>query len=67
MPTVFVFKNGERVEARRYTMTQSSLRLADEGQERNVALAMLDRDATVAANQVRGIESDSLPIPIAWC
>ncbi len=50
-PTVFVFRNGERVEARRYTMTQNTLRLGDEGQERNVALAMLDRDATVAANQ----------------
>lgn len=55
-PTVFVFKNGERVEARRYTMTQSTLRLAENGQERNVGLAMLDRDATVAANQQRGIQ-----------
>jgi hypothetical protein len=55
-PTIFVFKNGERVEARRYTMTQNTLRLGDDGQKRNVALVMLDRDATVAANQQRGIQ-----------
>lgn len=55
--TVFILKDGGRIEARRYTLTQNELHLADAGQERRtVALAKLDREATVAANHERGID-----------
>ena len=54
--TVFIFKDGARLEARHYTLTQNALHLADEGHERTVALAQLDREATITANQERGID-----------
>src|SRR5271166_3170918 len=55
-PTLFVFANGERLEARRYTLTADSLRVEIGRQQRRVALGEIDIDATIAANRERGID-----------
>jgi|SRR5271166_1275558 len=55
-PTLFVFANGERLEARRYVLTAESLHLEIGRQERTVSIGKLDLDATVAANRERGID-----------
>ena len=55
-PTIFVLASGERLEARRYVLTASNLSLSIGRQERIVPLDVLDIDATVAANHVRGID-----------
>jgi len=54
-PTVFVFKSGERIEIRRYTILGGSLRLMADGKPRTIALTELDLKASTAANQERGI------------
>jgi thiol-disulfide isomerase/thioredoxin len=55
-PTVFVLKNGERLEVHRYTIMAGSLRVADPGNERTIALSALDLKVTIAANHDRGID-----------
>jgi hypothetical protein len=55
-PTIFILANGERLEARRYVLTASNLSLSIGRQERTVPLDVLDIDATIAANHVRGID-----------
>jgi len=55
-PTVFLLKNGEKLEARRYTITGGSLHIAVDGKQRTIALADLDLKASTAANQERGIK-----------
>jgi len=56
VPALFVFTNGERLEARRYTFTADSLRVETGRQQRTVPLDKLDLDATIAANRERGID-----------
>jgi hypothetical protein len=55
-PTIFILATGERLEARRYVLTASNLSLSIDRQERTVPLDVLDIDATIAANHVRGID-----------
>src|SRR5271157_5794866 len=55
-PTLFVFANGERLEARRYMLTADSLRVEIGRQQRTISLDKLDLDATIAANRERGID-----------
>ena len=55
-PTLFVFANGDKLEARRYTLTPDSLRLEIDRQQRTIALDKLNIDATIAANRERGID-----------
>lgn len=55
-PTIFILATGERFEARRYVLTASNLSLSIGRQERVVPLNVLDIDATIAANHVRGID-----------
>jgi thiol-disulfide isomerase/thioredoxin len=56
-PAVFVFKNGERVEAGHYLLSSSSLQMTPiEGKPRTVELSELDLKATIAVNHERGVE-----------
>lgn len=55
-PTLFVFASGERLEARRYTLTVDSLRIEIGRQQRRVPLSEINVDATIAANRERGID-----------
>jgi hypothetical protein len=55
-PAVFVLASGERLEARRFVLTASNLSVSIDHRQRNVPLAMLDLDATLAANHGRGID-----------
>jgi hypothetical protein len=54
-PSVFLLKNGEKLEARRYTITGGSLRVIADGKTRVIPLTELDLDATLAANHERGV------------
>jgi thiol-disulfide isomerase/thioredoxin len=56
LPTVFVLRNGERVEAEHYTIMGGSVRFTTHGNERTIPLAELDQKATIAANRERGID-----------
>jgi hypothetical protein len=53
--TVFILKSGERLEAQRYLLTASSVLLTLQRDQKNIPLQMVDLDATIAANQERGI------------
>jgi hypothetical protein len=55
-PAVFIFTNGERLEARRYMLTQDRLYLTIHREQRTIPLSALDIDATVAANHAHGID-----------
>jgi thiol-disulfide isomerase/thioredoxin len=55
-PAVFVLKNGEKFEARHYTIMPGSLRISDQPNPRTIPLAALDVKATIAANHERGID-----------
>jgi len=55
-PALFVLSNGERLESRHYVLTADSLRIQVGRQQRTVPVSALDVDATIAANQQRGIE-----------
>jgi hypothetical protein len=55
-PAMFVLRNGERFEARRYLLTYDHLRFTIDRQQRIIPLAMLDINTTLAANRERGID-----------
>jgi hypothetical protein len=55
-PTVFVLRNGERLEAHHYAINAGSLRITAQGNQRTIPLAALDLKATIAANHERGID-----------
>jgi hypothetical protein len=55
-PAVFILTNGEQLETRRFVLTASNLSVSIERRQRTIPLDMLDIDATVAANQQRGID-----------
>jgi len=59
-PSVFLLKNGEKLEARRYTITGGSLHITADGKPRVIPLTELDLKATLAANHERGV---NLKIP----
>jgi hypothetical protein len=55
-PTLFVLKDGERLESRYYLLTVQSLQIEVDRQQRTIPVSTLDLDATIAANHERGIE-----------
>jgi hypothetical protein len=55
-PAVFILTNGEQLETRRFVLTASNLSVSIERRQRIIPLDMLDLNATVAANQQRGID-----------
>jgi hypothetical protein len=55
-PAVFILTSGQRLEARRYTLTPEILYLTVDRQPRSVPLSLLDIDATIAADRARGID-----------
>lgn len=54
--TLFVLKDGERVESRDYLLTAQSLHIEVGRRRREIPLSTLDLEATLAANHERGIE-----------
>ena len=54
--TIFVFANGERLEADHYTLDARFLHVVVVGQQRTIPLSVLDIKATIAVNQARGID-----------
>ncbi len=53
--TIFVFTNGEQLEADHYTMYSNFLHVTADGQERSIPVSALDVKKTVAVNRERGI------------
>jgi hypothetical protein len=53
---MFILTNGERIEARQYLVTCDQVRLTVDRQQRLIPLAMLDINATLAADRQRGID-----------
>jgi hypothetical protein len=60
-PTVFVLASGERLEVQRFILTASNLSFNLDRKQRVIPLAMLDLNATAAANSERGID---LRVPV---
>jgi len=58
--TVFVFTDGEQLEAENYTLYSSFLHVTAEGQDRSIPISALDLKKTIAVNRERGI---NLKIP----
>jgi thiol-disulfide isomerase/thioredoxin len=54
--TVFVFKNGERLEVDHYSIDAGVLHLTKDGQQRAVALSTLDIKSSLDVNHERGVE-----------
>jgi thiol-disulfide isomerase/thioredoxin len=54
--TIFVFANGNQLEADRYTIDPTSLHVVVNGQKRTIALSELDLNATIAVNRQRGVD-----------
>jgi len=54
--TIFVFADGSRLEADRYTIDAISLHVMVDGQWRTIALSTLDLKATLAVNHDRGVD-----------
>jgi hypothetical protein len=59
-PAVFILNNGDRLESSHYVLTVDSLRLQQGETQRTIPMSAVNQDATVAANQQRGI---ALTIP----
>jgi thiol-disulfide isomerase/thioredoxin len=54
--TIFVFANGERLEADHYTLGPTLLHVTVDGLQRTIALSALDIKTTIAVNRERGID-----------
>jgi hypothetical protein len=60
-PAIFIFSNGNQMEARRFTLTADTLVIdISSNEERRFPLTALNLQATISANQDRGI---ALKIP----
>ncbi len=59
-PTLFILKNGERLEAKRFLLRSNDLSVTIDRRQRTIPLDQVDLDATIAANRERGI---NLEIP----
>jgi len=53
--TIFVFSNGERLEADHYILYPKFLHVTADGQDRSIPLSALDIKKTIAVNRERGI------------
>jgi hypothetical protein len=54
-PALFVLNSGEQLESRRYVLSVDSLRIEVGRSQRVIPISALNVDATIAANQERGI------------
>lgn len=54
-PAVFILSNGDRLETARYLVTVNSVRVEQNGMQRNIPLNELNVDETLAANRARGL------------
>jgi hypothetical protein len=59
-PVIFVLKNGERLETRRFLLTANDLSVTVDHTKRRISFDSLDLGATLAANRERGV---NLQIP----
>jgi hypothetical protein len=55
-PAMFILNNGERIEAQQYLLTYDHVHLTVDREQRTIPLAMLDMNATLAADRQRGID-----------
>jgi len=55
-PALFVLTSGEKLESRRYVLSADSLRIDINRKQRTIPISELNVDATIAANQQRGID-----------
>jgi len=55
-PTVFILKDGERLESREFLLTASDLSLTVNHYCRTIPFRMLNVDATIVANRERGLD-----------
>ena len=55
-PALFVLTNGEKLESRRYVLSADSLQIDVGRRQRTIPISDLNVDATIAANQQRGID-----------
>jgi hypothetical protein len=55
-PTIFILADGERLETRRFVLTASNLSVSIGRRQRTIPVDKLDIDATLTANQERGID-----------
>jgi len=55
-PAVFILTNGQRIEAQRYLLTEGMLQVQRGREQQTIPLNELNRQATIAANQARGID-----------
>ena len=55
-PALFVLTNGEKLESRRYVLSANSLQVDINRKQRTIPISELNVDATIAANQQRGID-----------
>ena len=55
-PALFVLTNGEKLESRRYVVSANFLQIDVGRRQRTIPISDLNVDATVAANQQRGID-----------
>ncbi len=53
--TIFVFTDGEKLEADHYVLHATFLHVTADGQDRSIPLSALDQKKTVSVNQERGI------------
>ncbi|MFZ0703996.1 MAG: hypothetical protein WAM71_00230 [Candidatus Korobacteraceae bacterium] len=53
---VFILTSGQRLEAKRYLLTEDVLRLQHGRDRQNIPMNELNVEATIAANHERGIE-----------
>jgi hypothetical protein len=53
--TIFILRDGERLESREFLLTTSDLSVNVNHYRRTIPLQMLDGDATITANRQRGI------------
>jgi hypothetical protein len=59
-PAIFILSNGKQLESSHYLMDSNNLVIQETGAEQTIPLSSLDRKATEAANQKRGV---NLKIP----
>lgn len=55
-PAVFILSNGERLESSHYLLTAGTLKIEQAGVERTIPMSAINRNATEAANEQRGID-----------
>jgi hypothetical protein len=55
-PALFVLNDGEKLESRRYVLSADSLQIDIGRKQRTIPISALNVDATIAANQERGID-----------